>query len=196
MSIRRRKSATISWADSNVGGSWWTHEWTDQRTGTWDSFMTLSVAGQTTFLPWGDNNRKRRMDVSCFWRFYSDVMSLLVYLVLLLVVVSSIKLLGLLVSVKIMYVCMYVCACVCVRACVRACVHACMYVCQHFQTSCPLKPLCRLKPNFMWILHGTRERNFVQMVQATWPSWPPCPYMVKTFKNLLLWNQRADDLET
>ena len=27
------------------------------------------------------------------------------------------------------------------------------------------------------------------------PRWPPCPYMVKTFKNLL-WNQKADDLET
>ena len=26
--------------------------------------------------------------------------------------------------------------------------------------------------------------------------WPPCPYMVKTLKNLLLWNQKADDLET
>ena len=27
-------------------------------------------------------------------------------------------------------------------------------------------------------------------------NWPPCPYMVKTFKNLLLWNQKADDLES
>ena len=27
-------------------------------------------------------------------------------------------------------------------------------------------------------------------------KWPPCPYMVKTLKNLLLWNQKADDLES
>ena len=26
------------------------------------------------------------------------------------------------------------------------------------------------------------ERNYVQMIQVTWPRWPPCPYMVKTFK--------------
>ena len=30
----------------------------------------------------------------------------------------------------------------------------------------------------------------------TWPRWPPCPYMVKTFKNLLLQNQKSYDLET
>ena len=34
------------------------------------------------------------------------------------------------------------------------------------------------------------------MVQVTWPSWPPCSYMVKSLNNLLLWNQKADDLET
>ena len=28
------------------------------------------------------------------------------------------------------------------------------------------------------------------------PRWPPCPYIVKTLKNLLLRNQKADDLET
>ena len=27
-------------------------------------------------------------------------------------------------------------------------------------------------------------------------KWPPCPYMVKTLKNLLLWNQKADDLKS
>ena len=26
--------------------------------------------------------------------------------------------------------------------------------------------------------------------------WPPCRYMVKTLKNCLLWNQKADDLES
>ena len=34
------------------------------------------------------------------------------------------------------------------------------------------------------------------MVQVTWPRWPPCPYMVKTLKNLLLQNQKSYDLET
>ena len=36
----------------------------------------------------------------------------------------------------------------------------------------------------------------VQTVLVTWPKWPPCSYMVKTFKNILLWNQKADDIET
>ena len=27
------------------------------------------------------------------------------------------------------------------------------------------------------------ERKFVHMVQVTWPIWPPCPYLVKTWKN-------------
>ena len=31
---------------------------------------------------------------------------------------------------------------------------------------------------------------------STWPRWPPFPYMVKTLKNLLLPNQKTDDLET
>ena len=34
------------------------------------------------------------------------------------------------------------------------------------------------------------------MVQVTRPRWPPCPYMVKTLKNLLLQNQLADFHET
>ena len=67
---------------------------------------------------------------------------------------------------------------------------------QHFQTSSPLKPLGLLKPNFMWSLLGMGERKFVQMVLATWPRWRPCPYMVKTLKNLHLWIQKANDLET
>ena len=47
----------------------------------------------------------------------------------------------------------------------------------------------------MWSLLGKGERKFIQMVQVTWPSWPPCPYMVKTFKNLLQ-NQKSYELET
>ena len=34
------------------------------------------------------------------------------------------------------------------------------------------------------------------MIWVTWPRWPPCPYMVKTLKNLLLQNQLTNDLET
>ena len=36
-------------------------------------------------------------------------------------------------------------------------------VCKHFRTSSPLKPLGRLKPNFIWSLHGIEERKFVQI---------------------------------
>ena len=40
------------------------------------------------------------------------------------------------------------------------------------------------------------ERKFVQTVLVTRPRCPPCPYIIKTLKNLLLRNQKADDLET
>ena len=70
-----------------------------------------------------------------------------------------------------------------------------MYVCQRFQTSSPLKPLGRLKPNFMWSSLWMGEQKFLQMVLVTWPRWPPCPYRVKILKHLLR-NQRADDLVT
>ena len=49
---------------------------------------------------------------------------------------------------------------------------------------------------FIWRLLRMGERKFVQMVLVTWPRWPPRPYMVKTLKNLLLQNQKADDLGT
>ena len=39
---------------------------------------------------------------------------------------------------------------------------------------------------------GFEEWKFVQMFQVTFPF----PYMVKNFKNLLLRNQEADNLET
>ena len=38
--------------------------------------------------------------------------------------------------------------------------------------------------------------KFVQMFRVTCPRWLPGPYMVKFFKNLLLRNQEADDLDT
>ena len=40
------------------------------------------------------------------------------------------------------------------------------------------------------------ERKIVQTILVTWPRWPQCPYMVKTLKNLLFRNQKADDLGT
>ena len=46
----------------------------------------------------------------------------------------------------------------------------------------PKKTLGQSKSNFIWSLHGMRERKFVQTVQATWPRWPPRLYMVKTLK--------------
>ena len=50
---------------------------------------------------------------------------------------------------------------------------------------------------FIWSLHRISKWKIVQIVQVTWSIWPPCPYLVKTFKkNLLLWNQMADDLES
>ena len=33
------------------------------------------------------------------------------------------------------------------------------------------------------------ERNIAKMVAVRHPELPPCPYMVKTFKNLLLHNR-------
>ena len=40
------------------------------------------------------------------------------------------------------------------------------------------------------------EWKFAQMILVTWQRWLPCPYMVKTLKNRLLRNQKADDLES
>ena len=38
--------------------------------------------------------------------------------------------------------------------------------------------------------------KIIQMVYGTWPRWRPCSHIVKTFKHLLFWNPKADDLET
>ena len=34
----------------------------------------------------------------------------------------------------------------------------------------------------MWILLRLGERKITKMVTVSWPGWPPCPYMIKTFK--------------
>ena len=41
-------------------------------------------------------------------------------------------------------------------------------------------------------LIGSRKRKFIDMMLVTWPKWLPRPYMVKTFKNLPLWNRWTD----
>ena len=46
----------------------------------------------------------------------------------------------------------------------------------------------------MWSLHGSGKQKFIRGIWVTWPRWLPRPYMVKTFKNLLLRNQRANNL--
>ena len=81
---------------------------------------------------------------------------------------------------------MYVCMCVCV----------CVYVCVSTFSNIFSENTGPIEARFMWSLHGMGERKFVQTVLVTWSRWPPCPYMVKTLKNLFLWNQKADDLET
>ena len=58
------------------------------------------------------------------------------------------------------------------------------------------KLLSLLEPNFFWKLMGECEWKFIQMKTVTWPRWAPCPYMVNTFKNLLLQNQLTDGLGT
>ena len=50
----------------------------------------------------------------------------------------------------------------------------------------PLKPLSQFCSNFIWSLLRVGERKIAKMVTVHWPRWPPRPYMVKTFKNLLL----------
>ena len=53
----------------------------------------------------------------------------------------------------------------------------------------PLKPLGQFCSNFMCSLLWAEEWKLAKMVAVHWPRWPPCPYMVKIFKNLLLQNR-------
>ena len=57
--------------------------------------------------------------------------------------------------------------------------------CSEFQTTSPLEPLGQFCSNFMWSFLRVGERKIAKMVAVSWPRWPPRPYMVKTFKNLL-----------
>ena len=58
--------------------------------------------------------------------------------------------------------------------------------CWEFQMTSPLKPLGQCCSNFMWSLLRLWEQKIAKMVGVHWPRWPPCPYRVKTFKNLLI----------
>ena len=52
--------------------------------------------------------------------------------------------------------------------------------CWEFQTTSPLGQCCS---NFIWSLLGAAEWKIAKTVAVVWPKWPPCPYMLKTFKN-------------
>ena len=69
--------------------------------------------------------------------------------------------------------------------------------CWEFQTTSPLMPLGQCCSNVMWSLLGTGEWKIVKIVAVHLPRWPPWPYMVNTFKNLLLQNRvsRAESLQ-
>ena len=58
------------------------------------------------------------------------------------------------------------------------------------------KPLGQLKPNFICKLSGTKKWKFIDRMVVALPRWPPCPYMVKPFKNLPLRNRWTDFHET
>ena len=61
--------------------------------------------------------------------------------------------------------------------------------CSEFQTTSSLEPLSQFCSNFIWNLLRLGEWKIAKLVVVSWPRWPPCPYMVKTFKNLLLQNR-------
>ena len=60
--------------------------------------------------------------------------------------------------------------------------------CWEFQRTSPLKPLCQFCSNLIRSHLRVGKRQIAKIVAVSWPRWPPCPYMVKTFKNLLLQN--------
>ena len=68
---------------------------------------------------------------------------------------------------------MIICICKCLNIENKYCLN---------QISSPQNPLGQSKSTFIWSSHGMGEQKFVQTAQATWPRFPPCPYMIKTFK--------------
>ena len=71
----------------------------------------------------------------------------------------------------------------------RSCLlpYACLWgKCWEFQMTSPQEPLGQCCSNFIWNLPGAGEWKIAKLVAVHWPRWQLCPYMVKTFKNLLL----------
>ena len=60
--------------------------------------------------------------------------------------------------------------------------------CREFQTTSPLKPLSQFCSNFIWSHLRVGKQKIGKIVAVRWPRWGPCPYMIKTFKTLLLQN--------
>ena len=54
-----------------------------------------------------------------------------------------------------------------------------------FPYKCIGKHLGQCCSNFIWSLLGAGERKIAKMGMVHWSKWLLCPYMVKTFKNLL-----------
>ena len=48
----------------------------------------------------------------------------------------------------------------------------------------------------VWINTCRSKINSAIPHPVTWPRWPPCPYVVKNFKNVHPQNQKTNDLET
>ena len=65
---------------------------------------------------------------------------------------------------------------------------------QHFQTFSALKPLGQLNSNFIWRLLRMRERNFFKWSWSHGQDGRHAHIWLKPFKNLLLQNQKVDDL--
>ena len=95
-----------------------------------------------------------------------------------------------------LYVCMYVCLYECMYVCMYACVYVCMCVCQHFHTTSPLKPLGRLKQNFIMEPPWDGETKVCSNGAGHMTKMAAMPIYGKNLKNLLLQNPKADDLET
>ena len=49
----------------------------------------------------------------------------------------------------------------------------------------PLKPLSQFRSNFICSHLRVGRQKIAKIVAVQYPRWLPCPYMVKTFKNLL-----------
>ena len=100
-----------------------------------------------------------------------------------------------------MCVCVCVCVCACVCVCVYVCImYACVYVymciCPHFQTSSPLKPLGRLKPNFIMEPPWDGETKVCSNGPGHMTKMVAMPTYGKNLKSLHLLSPKADELKT